>query len=32
MQPMVAGVFKISGFSSMLSIFDTLDAALAGEG
>lgn len=32
MQPMVADVFKVSGFSSMLSIFDTLDAALAGEG
>jgi anti-anti-sigma factor len=32
MQPMVADVFKVSGFSAMLSIFDTLDAALAGEG
>ncbi|MDR3175541.1 MAG: STAS domain-containing protein [Desulfovibrio sp.] len=31
MQPMVADIFKVSGFSSMLSIFDTLDAALAGE-
>jgi len=31
MQPMVADVFKISGFSAMLSIFDTLDAAIAGE-
>ena len=31
MQPMVADVFKVSGFSSMLAIFDTLDAALAGE-
>ena len=29
MQPMVADVFKVSGFSTMLSIFDTLDAALA---
>ena len=32
MQPMVADVFRVSGFSSMLSIFDTLDTALAGEG
>ncbi len=31
MQPMVADVFKVSGFSTMLAIFDTLDAALAGE-
>jgi anti-anti-sigma factor len=31
-QPMVADVFKVSGFSAMLSLFDTLDAALAGEG
>ena len=31
MQPMVADVFKVSGFSAMLSIFDTLDAALSGE-
>ena len=29
MQPMVADVFKVSGFSSILSIFDTLDTALA---
>lgn len=32
MQPMVADVFKVSGFSAMLAIFDTLEAALAGEG
>ena len=32
MQPMVADVFKVSGFSTMLSIFDTMDGALAGEG
>lgn len=31
MQPMVADVFKVSGFSAMLAIFDTLGAALAGE-
>lgn len=31
MQPMVADVFKVSGFSTMLAIFDTLDAALADE-
>ena len=28
MQPMVADVFKVSGFSAMLSLFDTLPAAL----
>lgn len=32
MQPMVTEVFKVSGFSAMLSIFDTLDAALAAKG
>ncbi len=32
MQPMVAEVFKVSGFSAMLAIFDTLDAALAAKG
>ena len=31
MQPMVTDVFKVSGFSAMLAIFDTLNAALAGE-
>lgn len=31
MQPMVADVFKVSGFSSMLPIFETLSAALADE-
>lgn len=29
MQPMVADMFRISGFSAMLSIYNTLDAALA---
>lgn len=29
LQPMVAEVFKISGFTSMMTITDTLDAALA---
>lgn len=32
MQPMVAEVFKVSGFSTMLAIFDTLDAALTANG
>lgn len=32
MQPMVADIFKVSGFSAMLSICDTLDAALGGGG
>lgn len=32
MQPMVTEVFKVSGFSAMLAIFDTLDAALAAKG
>ena len=32
MQPMVANVFKVSGFSAMLPIFATLDAAQALEG
>lgn len=29
LQPMVAEVFKISGFSTMMAIFDNLDAAIA---
>ncbi len=29
MRPMVADVFKISGFNTMLSIYDSLEAALA---
>ena len=30
LQPMVAEVFKISGFTTMMPIFDTLETALAG--
>lgn len=29
LQPMVAEVFRISGFNAILSVYDTLDAALA---
>jgi anti-anti-sigma factor len=29
LQPMVAEVFRISGFTTMMPIFDTLEAALA---
>ena len=32
MRPMVADVFKVSGFSAMLSVFDDRQAALAGAG